>query len=49
MNEPLLDGARFVQWDTQATNLPMVNMLAGRPSIRLCRASHMLHCWTDDL
>ena len=48
-NEPLLDGARFVQWDTQATNLPMVNMLLGRPSIRLCRVTHMLHCWTDDL
>jgi len=48
-NEPLLDDARFVQWDTQATNLPMVNMLAGRPSIRLCRASHMLHGWTDEL
>lgn len=48
-NESLLDDARFVQWDTQATNLPMVNMLLGRPSIRLCRVSHMLHCWTDDL
>lgn len=48
-NEPLLEGNRFVQWDTQATNLPMVNMLLGRPSIRPCRISHMLHCWTDDL
>lgn len=47
-NEPLLDDARFVQWDTQATNLPMVNMLLGRPSIRPCRVSHMLHGWTDD-
>lgn len=46
-NEPLLDGARFVQWDTQATNLPMVNMLLGRPSIKLCRVSHMLHGWID--
>jgi len=48
-NEPLLDNARFVQWDTQVTNYPMVNMLAGRRSIRLCRASYMLHCWTDEL
>lgn len=48
-NEPLLDGARLVQWDTQATNYPMVNMLTGRPSIRFCRTSYMLHGWTDEL
>lgn len=48
-NEPLLEDSRFVQWDTQLTNYPMVNMLAGRRSIRLCRASHMLHCWIDEL
>jgi hypothetical protein len=47
-NEPLLEDARLVQWDTQATNLPMVNMLTGRPSIRFCRASYMLHSWTDE-
>ncbi|MBU6215077.1 MAG: hypothetical protein KGR17_00610 [Acidobacteria bacterium] len=47
-NEPLLEDARLVQWDTQATNLPMVNMLTGRPSIRFCRASYMLHVWTDE-
>jgi hypothetical protein len=47
-NVPLLEDARLVQWDTQATNLPMVNMLAGRPSIRFCRASYMLHSWTDE-
>ncbi|MEZ4655918.1 MAG: hypothetical protein R3E12_20615 [Candidatus Eisenbacteria bacterium] len=47
-NEPLLEN-RFVEWGTQATNYRMVNMLAGRRSIRLCRTSYMLHCWTDEL
>ncbi|MFN8050323.1 MAG: hypothetical protein U0Q22_02705 [Acidimicrobiales bacterium] len=46
-NETLLDN-RFVEWDTQATNYGMVNMLIGRPSIRLVRSSHVLHCWTDE-
>lgn len=46
-NEPLLEN-RFTEWGTQATNYPMVNMLAGRRSIRLCRSSYMLHCWTDE-
>lgn len=45
-NEQLLDN-RFVEWDTQATNYVMVNMLMGRRSIRLVRSSYMLHCWTD--
>jgi hypothetical protein len=45
-NESMLDN-RFVEWDTQATNYGMVNMLAGRRSIRLVRSSYVLHCWTD--
>ena len=47
-NESLLDN-RFVEWDTQATNYGMVNMLTGRPSIRLVRSSYILRCWTDKL
>ena len=46
-NESLLDN-RFVEWDTQATNFPMVNMLIGRPSVRLVRSSYVLHRWTDE-
>lgn len=45
-NEPLLDN-RLVEWGTQATNYRMVNMLGGRRSLRLCRASYVLHRWTD--
>lgn len=38
---------RLIEWGTQATNFRMVNMLGGHRSVRLCRASHVLHCWND--
>lgn len=46
-NEPFLDN-RFVEWDTQATNYPNLNMLLGRRSVRIVRSSYVLHCWTDE-
>lgn len=43
-----LTGNRLLEWSTQANNFPMINMMSRQPSIRLCRTSHVLHCWTDD-
>jgi len=45
-SRPLLDN-RLVEWGTQVTNYRMVNMLAGRRSLRLCRSSYVLHGWLD--
>lgn len=44
-NEPIC-GNRFLEWTTQATNFPQVNMTARQRSIRLVRSSHVLHLWT---
>jgi hypothetical protein len=44
--EPIT-GNRLLEWSTQASNLPMVNMICRQPSMRLCRTSYVLHCWTD--
>ncbi|MEZ5138982.1 MAG: hypothetical protein R2711_09530 [Acidimicrobiales bacterium] len=46
-DEPLLEN-RLLEWSTQATNYPMVNMLCRRPSIRLCRTTQVLHGWSDE-
>ncbi len=43
-----ITGNRLLEWSTQASNHPMVNMMCRQPSIRLCRTSHVLHRWTDD-
>ncbi len=40
-------GNRLLEWSTQATNLPMVNMINTQRSIRLCRTSYVLHRWSD--
>jgi hypothetical protein len=47
-NVPLLD-SRLLQWDTQLTNYAVTNMLLGPRSLKLAHATHMLHCWTDEL
>jgi hypothetical protein len=42
-----ITGNRLLEWSTQASNLAMVNMICRQPSMRLCRTSYVLHCWTD--
>jgi hypothetical protein len=42
-----ITGNRLLEWSTQATNFPMVNMMCRQPSIRFCRSSYVLHRWTD--
>jgi hypothetical protein len=43
-----ITGNRLLEWTTQATNFAIVNMVIRLPSLRLCRTSYMLHCWTDN-
>ena len=42
-----ITGNRLLEWSTQATNFPMVNMMCRQPSIRFCRSSYVLHRWTE--
>jgi hypothetical protein len=42
-----LTGNRLLEWTTQSTNFPMVNMICSQRSIRLCRSSYVLHRWSD--
>ncbi len=42
-----LTGNRLLEWTTQSTNYPMVNMICSQRSIRLCRSSYVLHRWSD--
>lgn len=42
-----LTGNRLMDWTTQATNYPQVNMTSRQRSIRMVRSSYMLHGWVD--
>lgn len=42
-----LTGNRLMDWTTQATNFPQVNMTSRQRSIRMVRSSYMLHGWVD--
>ncbi|MEZ5321285.1 MAG: hypothetical protein R2698_04260 [Microthrixaceae bacterium] len=47
-NHPIAEN-RLLEWSTQADNYPMVNALAGIRSLALCRTSHVLHRWVDEV
>ncbi|MFN7150749.1 MAG: hypothetical protein ACK4V6_14890 [Microthrixaceae bacterium] len=42
-----LTGNRLMDWTTQATNFPQVNMTSRQRSIRMVRSSYMLHGWVE--